>query len=124
MATTLLKSLRSDRTDAPDLSKECHLGKRKAESSIRIGAFDDTRDIGYARSGAGCCTCRESPDTLVNAACTEPMVKNAKQAKKLVKKMGSNFFRYPGFTPAYGAANGSLLRATPVGKHLAKLRRG
>jgi hypothetical protein len=91
MATTLLKSLRSDRMDAPDLSKECHLGKRKAESSIRIGAFDDTRDIGYARSGAGCCTCRESPDTLVNAACTEPMVKNAKQAKKLVEKHGVEF---------------------------------
>jgi len=86
---TEIASLRPD--GCPDLSKECHLGKRKAESSIRIGAFDDTRDIGYARSDAGCCTCRESPDTLVNAACTEPMVKNAKQAKKLVEKHGVEF---------------------------------
>jgi len=39
MATALLKSLRPDWTDDPDLKKECHLGKRKAESSIRIGAF-------------------------------------------------------------------------------------
>jgi hypothetical protein len=97
MATVLLKLLRPIGRTAADLKKECHLGKRKAESSIRIGVFDDTRDIGYARSGVGCCTCRDSPGTLVNAACTEPRVKNAKQAKKLVEKYGAEFLRISRF---------------------------
>src|SRR5437899_7143456 len=36
MAVILPKSLRVDWTDAPELKKECHRGKPKAESSIRI----------------------------------------------------------------------------------------
>src|SRR5882724_2645308 len=36
MAAALPKSLRADWTDAPELRKECHRGKPKAESSIRI----------------------------------------------------------------------------------------
>jgi hypothetical protein len=36
MAAALPKSLRADWTDAPELKKECHRGKPKAESSIRI----------------------------------------------------------------------------------------
>jgi len=36
MAAALPKSLRADWTDAPELKKECHRGKPKAESSIRV----------------------------------------------------------------------------------------
>ena len=54
---------------------------------------------------------------------TEKMIKNAKQAKKLVENMGPNLVGCPGFTPAYGWANGSSLRATRAGKCMAKRRR-
>jgi len=52
---------------------------------------------------------------------TEEMVKNARAAKVIFEKHGA--FGCPVSTPACGPESGWLLRATPVGKHMARRSR-
>ena len=71
----------------PDLKKECHLGKRKAESSIRIGAFGERHDIGYARSGVD--------GRLRPQRRRLRKLRGRKRAKKSVKKSGKKSKKVP-----------------------------